>query len=57
MPQDTQEKTGLFKKWLKKYDDFCKELGVDQGACRSCVPIYKQDPEPEKKPQKTYQDQ
>ncbi|MFC0309834.1 DUF5363 family protein [Gallibacterium trehalosifermentans] len=45
MTQEKQKQPGLFKKLLKKYDDFCKELGVDQGACRSCVPIYKQDPE------------
>ncbi|MDA3977824.1 MULTISPECIES: DUF5363 family protein [Gallibacterium] len=49
MSQVKENKPGLFRKLLKKYDDFCQELGVDQGACRSCVPIYKQDPEPEKK--------
>ncbi|MFC0323609.1 DUF5363 family protein [Gallibacterium melopsittaci] len=49
MTQEKQNQPGLFKKLLKKYDDFCKELGVDQGACRNCVPIYKQDPDPVKK--------
>lgn len=42
-------KQGFFKRALAKYDQFCKELGIDNGACRSCVPIYKQDPEPIKK--------
>ena len=27
----------------KKYNDFCKEIGIDQGACRSCVPVVKAD--------------
>ena len=32
-----------FRKALDKYDAFCKELGVDQGACRSCVPVVRFD--------------
>ncbi|MBF4103041.1 DUF5363 family protein [Gallibacterium anatis] len=47
-----RSKPSIFKQWLKKYDDFCRELGIDQGACRSCVPIYKQDPEAEKPAEK-----
>lgn len=54
MPQSAKEKKlSFFKKWLKKYDDFCHELGIDQGACRSCVPIYKPEPELKKKTDKT----
>ncbi|UTU47516.1 DUF5363 domain-containing protein [Mergibacter septicus] len=41
----TTSKLGFFKRALAKYDQFCKELGIDKGACRSCVPIYKEDPE------------
>lgn len=40
-------KPSLFKRLLTKYDQFCKELGVEQGACRGCVPVVKFDPEPE----------
>ena len=47
------------KSWVKRaweaYSDFCKEAGIDQGACRGCVPVVKfdEDPEkPEKKPEK-----
>lgn len=39
---------GFFKRLLAKYDAFCQEIGVDNGACRSCVPIVRQDPEPKK---------
>lgn len=42
------EKKSWFKKALEKYDRFCDELGVNQGACRGCVPTVKFDPEPEK---------
>ncbi|MFA9499180.1 DUF5363 domain-containing protein [Mannheimia sp. E30BD] len=42
------EKKSWFKKALEKYDSFCNELGVNQGACRGCVPVVKFDPEPEK---------
>ncbi|WP_159460734.1 DUF5363 family protein [Pasteurella testudinis] len=49
----TQAKTGWFKKLLKQYDQLCKDLGVDKGGgCRRCVPIIKQDPEPEKQNKK-----
>jgi len=40
---------GFFKKALEKYDAFCKELGIENGACRSCVPIVKETPEKAKK--------
>lgn len=37
------------KHWLKglveKYNALCKDLGVDAGACRGCVPVVKFDPE------------
>ncbi|WP_161788350.1 DUF5363 domain-containing protein [Chelonobacter oris] len=43
---------GLFRKMLDKYNELCRDMGVDNGGgCRRCVPIVKQDPEPEK-PQK-----
>lgn len=42
------EKKSWFKKALEKYDSFCEELGVNQGACRGCVPVVKFDPETEK---------
>lgn len=31
------------KKLWKSYSRFCEELGIDQGACRGCVPIVKFD--------------
>lgn len=41
------------KNWLKtlwdKYNQLCKDLGVDNGACRSCVPVVKFDPEQQEK--------
>lgn len=40
-----------FKRMLAKYDKFCEELGVNQGACRGCVPVVKFDPEKEPKQQ------
>lgn len=40
----TKEK-GFFGKMLEKYDRFCEDLGVNQGACRGCVPVVKFDPE------------
>ncbi|TCV85254.1 DUF5363 domain-containing protein [Testudinibacter aquarius] len=47
--KQTPAKKGLFKTVLEKYNQLCKEMGVDQGGgCRRCVPIIKQDPEPEK---------
>ncbi|EFM96046.1 hypothetical protein appser10_12810 [Actinobacillus pleuropneumoniae serovar 10 str. D13039] len=38
---------------LAKYDKFCEELGVNQGACRGCVPVVKFDPEKEPKSTKS----
>lgn len=50
MSAQTQEKSWL-RKALDKYDQFCDELGVNQGACRGCVPTVKFDPEREEQPQ------
>ncbi|WP_176552295.1 DUF5363 domain-containing protein [Testudinibacter sp. TR-2022] len=51
--KQTSGKKGLFKTLLEKYNQLCKEMGVDQGGgCRRCVPIIKQDPEPEKSAKK-----
>ncbi|AHG79069.1 hypothetical protein X875_4490 [Mannheimia varigena USDA-ARS-USMARC-1388] len=49
MMSEQTEKKSWFKQALEKYDKFCDELGVNQGACRGCVPVVKFDPEPEKK--------
>ncbi|MFZ7266258.1 DUF5363 domain-containing protein [Avibacterium avium] len=43
-----QQKGVLHRLW-DKYSEFCKELGIDQGACRSCVPVVKFDEDPPKK--------
>ncbi|URL01543.1 DUF5363 domain-containing protein [Avibacterium sp. 20-126] len=48
---DNQPK-GVLRRLWDKYSEFCKELGVDQGACRSCVPVVKFDDEPQKKVEK-----
>ncbi|MCI5764345.1 DUF5363 domain-containing protein [Actinobacillus porcinus] len=40
---ETKKSEGFFKKLLNKYSEFCKDLGVDNGACRSCTPIVKAD--------------
>lgn len=32
-----------FKSLVDKYNRFCRELGLDGGACRSCTPIVKTD--------------
>ena len=45
----TTENKGFFRKLLDKYNQLCKDLGVDAGACCGCVPVVKFDPEPEKK--------
>ncbi len=44
----SEQQKSWFKKALEKYDRFCEDLGVNQGACRGCVPIVKFDPKPEK---------
>ena len=52
----SEKKKDWFKKALEKYDRFCEELGVNQGACRGCVPVVKFDQEKEpqaKKPSDT----
>ena len=48
MSEQVKQKS-WFRKVLEKYDNFCDELGVNQGACRGCVPVVKFDPEPESK--------
>lgn len=45
----TEKQKGLFRRLWDKYSEFCKELGIDQGACRSCVPMVKFDEDPPKK--------
>ncbi|PJG85649.1 DUF5363 domain-containing protein [Conservatibacter flavescens] len=37
------QKKSWFRRALEKYDQFCKEAGIDDGACRSCMPIVKAD--------------
>ncbi|MBE2896410.1 DUF5363 domain-containing protein [Pasteurellaceae bacterium HPA106] len=46
---ESVEKKGLFRRLLDKYNELCKDLNVDNGGCRRCVPVIKQDPEPEAK--------
>lgn len=43
------ENKSFFRKLMEKYDELCKDLGVENGACRGCVPTVKFDPEPEDK--------
>ncbi|MFK5129592.1 DUF5363 domain-containing protein [Glaesserella parasuis] len=43
------ENKGFFRNLLDKYNELCKDLGVDQGACRGCVPVVKFDPEQDDK--------
>lgn len=38
----------FFRKLMDKYDQLCKDLGVEQGACRGCVPVVKFDSERKK---------
>lgn len=47
------EQLSFFQKLKQKYDELCKDLGVEAGACRGCVPVVKFDPETEEKPQQT----
>lgn len=41
----SNQATSFFRKLMDKYDELCKDLGVEQGACRGCVPVVKFDPE------------
>lgn len=52
MTEETKEKS-LLRKALDKYSQFCDELGVNQGACRGCVPTVKFDPEKEESPKES----
>lgn len=49
------ENKSFFRKLLDQYNDLCKDLGVEQGACRGCVPVVKFDPEPDNKTQESEQ--
>lgn len=40
---EQKQSEGFFKKLINKYNELCKNLGVDNGACRSCTPIVKTD--------------
>lgn len=40
-----EENKSWFKKLIEQYNQLCKDLGVDNGACRSCVLVVKFDPE------------
>ncbi|ABR75291.1 conserved hypothetical protein [Actinobacillus succinogenes 130Z] len=42
MSEQKQSKN-WFKSLLDKYNRFCRESGLDSGACRSCTPIVKTD--------------
>lgn len=44
------EQKSFFQKLMDKYNELCKDLGVDGGACRGCVPVVKFDPETDDKP-------
>lgn len=37
------EKVGFLKKLWQSYEQLCKDMGVEQGGCRSCVPKYQFD--------------
>ncbi|TCP18880.1 hypothetical protein EV693_101146 [Nicoletella semolina] len=52
MSENTHSQKSLLRKWLDKYNDFCKDLGVEQGACRGCVPVVKFDPDSKKAAEK-----
>ncbi|MFZ7172478.1 DUF5363 domain-containing protein [Avibacterium volantium] len=43
------QQKGVLRRLWDKYSEFCKELGIDQGTCRSCVPVVKFDEDPPKK--------
>ncbi|MCK3655467.1 hypothetical protein A4G19_06785 [Pasteurellaceae bacterium Macca] len=49
----SQQQKSFFKKLWEKYDALCKDLGVQQGACRGCVPVVKFDPESQSKEKST----
>ncbi|WP_373778097.1 DUF5363 domain-containing protein [Glaesserella sp.] len=48
-----EQQKGFFRNLLDKYDELCKDLGVDQGGCRGCIPVVKFDPEKEEGDNKT----
>lgn len=38
-----EEKIGFWQKLWQSYNQLCKDMGVEQGGCRSCVPKYQFD--------------
>ncbi|MEZ9057732.1 hypothetical protein [Vibrio pelagius] len=38
----------VIKRWIKRYDKWCKELGLTPENKRSCTP-YRSDPQPDPK--------
>ncbi|MDO4895404.1 DUF5363 family protein [Moraxella sp.] len=38
-----QENVGFWRKLWNAYNQLCKDMGVEQGGCRSCVPKYQFD--------------
>lgn len=51
------EHKSFFRKLKEKYDDLCKDLGIETGACRGCVPVVKFDPENPEKAEKAKNEQ
>ncbi|WP_180334825.1 DUF5363 domain-containing protein [Necropsobacter massiliensis] len=45
----SETKKSWLRRALDKYNAFCEEVGVDQGACRSCIPVVRFDESGEKK--------
>ena len=39
----SEQQKGFFRKLLDKYDEFCRDAGIDVGNCRGCVPVVKFD--------------
>lgn len=39
------EQKSFFRKLMEQYDQLCKDLGVEKGGCRGCVPVVKFDEE------------
>lgn len=37
---EQSEKPSFWRKMIDAYQQLCKDMGVDQGGCRSCVPKY-----------------
>lgn len=39
----SEQKLGFWQKLWQEYKQLCKDMGVEQGGCRSCVPKYQFD--------------